>query len=131
MAEGTFAGVINCMDGRTQEPVSRYLKRKLGVDYVDAITEPGPIKLLAENNDPRVESIRTRCDISLNKHHAVALAVVSHYDCAGNPVEQETQMTQLADAIKLLRSWYPTTAIYGLWVDNNWQVTEVSEDLPA
>lgn len=126
MAEGTFAGAINCMDGRTQEPVIRYLKEKLGVDYVDAITEPGPIKLLAENTDPRVESIKTRCDISLHTHHSVALAVVAHYDCAGNPVDKATQMVQLAKSIQLLRSWYPDTTFYGLWVDDKWTVTEVS-----
>ncbi|HDP36071.1 MAG TPA: hypothetical protein ENN29_13295 [Candidatus Hydrogenedentes bacterium] len=131
MAEGTFAGAVNCMDGRTQEPVINYLKETLGVDYVDAITEPGPIKLLAENTDPRVETIKTRCDISLRKHHAVAFAVVSHYDCAGNPVEKEEQMQQLEASIKLLRSWYPEVAIYGLWVDDAWSVTEVVADVPA
>jgi hypothetical protein len=131
MATGTFAGVINCMDGRTQEPVNAYLKEKFGVDYVDAITEPGPIKLLAENTDPRVESIKTRCDISLNNHHGVGLAVVSHYDCAGNPVDKDTQLVQLAASLKLLRSWYPTTPLYGLWVDEQWQVTEISADVPA
>ena len=131
MANGTFAGAINCMDGRTQEPVITYLKERLGVDYIDAITEPGPIKLLAENIDPRVETIRTRCDISLNNHGGVALAVVSHYDCAGNPVDKAEQLVQLSKSIQLLRSWYPTTPLYGLWVDEQWTVTEISADIPS
>ncbi len=130
MAEGTFACAVNCMDGRTQEPVNAYLKQKLGVDYVDEITEPGPIKLLSENTDPRVESIKIRCDISLGKHNAVALAVVGHHDCAGDPVGKDVQLQQIAQAIKVLRSWYPDIPIYGLWVDDSWSVNEVAADEP-
>ena len=131
MAEGTFACAVNCMDGRVQEPVNKYLKGKLGVDYVDEITEPGPIKLLAENTDPRVENIKTRCDISLGKHHAAALAIVGHFDCAGNPECKEIQLEQIGNSIKTLRSWYPDIPIYGLWVDDAWLVTEVAADIPA
>ncbi len=45
----TFATAINCMDGRTQEPIINYMKNKFKVDYVDMISEPGPVKALAEN----------------------------------------------------------------------------------
>lgn len=48
MSEGTFAAVINCMDGRTQVPVIEFMKSRCGVDYVDMVTEPGPVKILAE-----------------------------------------------------------------------------------
>lgn len=130
VSDKKFACAINCMDGRTQEPIINYLKKFLEVDYVDAVTEPGPIKLLAEGTDPRVETIKTRCDISLGKHHAVALAVVGHYDCAGNPVEKEIQVKQIQDSIKRLRSWYESVPIYGLWVDDSWTVYEVVADLP-
>jgi hypothetical protein len=48
-ATGTFATAINCMDGRTQEPIINYMKQGFKVDYVDMINEPGPVKALAEN----------------------------------------------------------------------------------
>jgi hypothetical protein len=47
MSHGSFATAINCMDGRTQIPVTDYVRKKYKVEYVDMITEPGPIKVLA------------------------------------------------------------------------------------
>ena len=51
MTKETFATAINCMDGRTQEPIISWAKKAFEVDYVDAITEPGPDKILAEGPD--------------------------------------------------------------------------------
>ena len=41
-----FATAVNCMEGRTQLPVIAYLKKKFEVDYVDMVTEAGPVKIL-------------------------------------------------------------------------------------
>jgi hypothetical protein len=72
MSYGSFATAINCMDGRTQIPVIDYIRKKYKVDYVDMITEPGPIRILAENTDkPTIESIKRRVAISTEKHISV------------------------------------------------------------
>jgi len=69
MAEMTFVTAINCMDGRTQLPVIEFLKKKFGVNYVDMITEAGPIQYLAGNLNPeKAESIRLRVEASVLKH---------------------------------------------------------------
>jgi len=47
-ATGKFATAINCMDGRTQEPIINFMRHWYRVDYVDMINEPGPVKALAE-----------------------------------------------------------------------------------
>ncbi|MGI6139500.1 MAG: carbonic anhydrase [Candidatus Hydrogenedentales bacterium] len=90
MAKKTFACVINCMDGRTQEPVIQYLKEKLGVTYIDSVTEPGPALHLAEQNSPWVENIKACCDVSVMKHKSRTIALVGHHDCAGNPVPKKS-----------------------------------------
>ena len=83
MSHGSFATAINCMDGRTQIPVIDYIRKKYNVDYVDMITEPGPIRVLAENTDkPTVESIKRRVEISTGKHGSVHIVIVGHHDCA-------------------------------------------------
>ena len=106
MAEGTFATVVNCMDGRTQLPVIEYLKKKYGVDYVDSITEPGPIKILAERTYLTIiDQIKKRVGISVEKHGSRHIAVVGHHDCAGNPTDQETQLKQIDASIKLISEW--------------------------
>lgn len=117
------------MDGRVQEPVIAWMKHEHGVQYVDSITEPGPILILAEGRElETVESMRRRTDISVNKHGSHNVAVVSHYDCAGNPVDKDVQMVQLRAAIDKVRSWGFAVDVQGLWVDENWKTHPVAFD---
>lgn len=122
----TFATVINCMDGRTQLPVIDYMKTRFNVDYVDVITEPGPVKVIAEQwNAYQVHSIQQRLMISQEKHGSKHLALVAHHDCAGNPVEKSKQIEQLRRSIESIRLWGFKGDVVGLWVDENWAVQEV------
>ena len=126
MAEGTFVTVINCMDGRVQLPVIEYMKNKFGVDYVDMITEPGPIKFLAENSDKMtVGSIRRRVEISAVKHGSKVVAIVGHDDCAGNPVDRQVQVEQIRKAIELAKTWGIDAEYIGLYVNDKWEVEEL------
>ncbi|MFD3158159.1 carbonic anhydrase [Haloimpatiens sp. FM7330] len=121
-----FVTAINCMDGRVQEPVIEYLKKNYRIDYVDMITEPGPNKILAENKDKCIiDSIKKRIDISLDKHKSNLIAVVGHYDCAGNPKSKQGQIEDIKIALKNVRSWYNDVMLIGLWVDEKWKVSEV------
>ena len=127
MSHGSFATVINCMDGRVQEPVIGWMKGTYGVQYVDDITEPGPIAMLSSESDPAaLESMRRRVDISVNQHGSHTVAIVAHYDCAGNPVCKEDQLVQLATAIDRVKSWGFDIDVLGLWVDESWQVHPVA-----
>lgn len=129
MAHGSFATVINCMDGRVQQPVIEWMKHEYDVQYVDDITEPGPICMLAGSSDAAsVASMRRRVDISVNKHGSHVVAVVAHHDCAGNPVCKDDQMVQLAAAIERVKSWGFNVDVLGLWVDQDWQVHPVAFD---
>jgi carbonic anhydrase len=126
MNHGSFATAINCMDGRTQIPVINYVREKYGVDYVDMITEPGPIRVLAENRDKAaLESIKRRVEISTGKHGSEHIVIIGHHDCAGNPVQKETQLKQILGSIKTVQSWVSKVEIIGLWVDEKWAVYEI------
>jgi len=114
------------MDGRTQDPVSVYLKKKYAVDYVDTITEPGPNGILARGEDASaIASIKHRIGISTGKHGSKHIAVVGHHDCAGNPVPKEKQFEQVKAAVKTIESWGFAAEVIGLWVDENWEVMEI------
>ena len=122
----SFATAINCMDGRVQLPVIEYLQKRFNVQYVDSITEPGPNLILAKQaKSELVESILDRVRLSVEDHRSKGIAVVGHYDCAGNPTSKEEQITHISDAIKLVRQYYPDIEIIGLWVDENWGITEI------
>ena len=122
----SFCTAINCMDGRIQVPVNEYLRKELFVDYVDTITEAGPVRILAEEQQSALaDSILARVDISIKKHKSKAIAVVAHFDCAGNPVEEDVQLEQLESAIEFFNDEYPDVKISGLWVDSDWKVRKI------
>ncbi len=122
----TFATAINCMDGRVQMPVSEYIRDKYAIDYVDMITEPGPNKILSNNtNKPLIKSIERRVTISVEVHNSKLIAIVGHYDCAGNPADKETQLSHIFASINTIKSWKFKVQVIGLWVDENWRVTTI------
>lgn len=124
---GSFCTAVNCMDGRIQLPVIRYLQKRFGAEYVDMITETGPNGILSRGRPGEVlDSIHQRIDISVNVHGSKSLAVVGHYDCAGNPGNKAHQIADVQTSIGILKSSYADLEIIGLWVDENWTVSEVS-----
>ncbi|MCY6356274.1 carbonic anhydrase [Clostridium sp. ZS2-4] len=121
-----FAAAINCMDGRVQVPVIKYIKKKYEVEYIDMITEPGPNKILAENKDCKtIESIKERVKISMDKHDSELIAIVGHYDCAGNPVDEKQQIEDIKLAVKNLETWKLDAKIIGLYVNEDWKVKKI------
>ncbi len=120
-----FCTVINCMDGRVQVPAIEYLRKRFNVDYVDNITEPGPNLILSnKENEAMIQSILNRVKISIEKHNSVALAVVGHHDCAANQSSKEGQLLHLKNALDFLGSRLDIPII-ALWIDENWQVSEI------
>ncbi|MFZ6018189.1 MAG: carbonic anhydrase [Chloroflexota bacterium] len=127
MGSMSFCTVINCMDGRVQLPVIQYLQKRFNVAFVDSITEAGPNLILAKReNSAALQSILNRLNISITKHASAGVAVAGHYDCAGNPQPASLQMEHIREAVNFLRGVYADIEIIGLWVDENWQVIEIT-----
>jgi hypothetical protein len=125
-----FATVINCIDGRTQLPLIAYLKEKCKVDYVDIVTEAGLVRILADSADRAlVDSIKHRVEVSVEKHCSRYIAVAGHFDCAGNPVSEEIQRRQIQKSIKTVLSWNFKANVLGLWVNENWNVHDVNDEM--
>ncbi|MFC1698886.1 carbonic anhydrase [Candidatus Omnitrophota bacterium] len=136
-----FATAINCIDGRAQKPVTEYMQKRFGVDYVDMITEPGPNKILSEGKNVNIiEFIREKVKVSVKKHNSQIIAVVAHYDCAGNPAHygcagnpahygcaglhenEDLQKEHLRKAVNVIVSWgFPVKKIVALWLDENFK----------
>jgi len=121
-----FCTAINCMDGRVQLPVIEYLKKQYSADYVDVITEAGPVAILSDKKrDQQIESIAGRIWISVNIHGSKLVAIVAHYDCAGDPVDKAEQLVQLEASVELIKEKFPETPVVGLWVDEHWTANEI------
>ena len=121
----SFYTAINCMDGRIQEFVTNYIKKKYNVLFVDMITGAGPVKILSNKKIENLESIISCIDISLKQHKSKGIAIVAHYDCAGNPISDEEQKKLLKKSVAFLSDKYINISVCGLWVDKEQKVEKL------
>lgn len=125
MATGKFGTAINCIDGRTQGPVSDWIKKNHSVDYVDTITEPGSDKVLLGTDHNKIEQIKSKFLISINAHKSSLIVIAGHYDCAGNPVSNEEHLVQIKKSVSIIKSWNLPVKVFGVWVNNKWKIEQV------
>lgn len=125
MAHGTFGTAITCMDGRVQAPTSDWLKQRYHLDFVDMITEAGPDRLVAGAPSPITATMRDKVRISVERHGSKIIAVVGHYDCAGNPVSKEEHLAHIRQAVSEVRAWGFAADVIGLWIGEDWQAEKV------
>ncbi|VAV82810.1 hypothetical protein MNBD_DELTA01-1766 [hydrothermal vent metagenome] len=121
----TFATALNCIDGRIQLPVIKQVQELSGAEYVDMITETGIDRLLTD--EAFRKTIQQKMDISIEKHGSKFIAVVAHYDCAGNPVDEATHRVQTKASRDLLKSLYPQLTVIGIWVDEEFKTNIIGD----
>ena len=135
-SHGSFATMINCMDGRSVEPTSAWMKSTYGVSYVDTITEPGMDKFCGSLTDEGRAWLKRKIEISLKNHGSRVVSVVGHDECAGNPVSKEEHIEQTKQDVKLVEEIVrelevgEPMSVVGLWVsptgaNGEWVVEEI------
>ena len=125
--EKKFGTALNCIDGRTQIPVIKWMKENFDVDYVDLITEPGMDKVLSQDQWSETDRLRDKVIISINAHNSNVVAVVGHFDCAANPVSDCKHFHDIAASIYVVESWGLPVEVVGLWVDEFFCVYVISQ----
>ena len=120
-----FGCALDCMDGRTTEAVTNFLRRKYGIRWVDSITAPGINKILAESLDEcTIKKIKNDLGISIQRHNSEVVAITGHPECGGNPADKERQIKQLRIAKKNVEAFGFDIDIVLLWVENDWETVE-------
>ncbi len=119
MAE--FATSINCIDGRVQGPISKWIKENHSVKFVDVISEPGCDLTLSGTSDVE-SSLKAKAEISINAHKSKLIFVSGHHQCAANPVSKEEHIIHIKKAVKQVNSWNLPADVIGLWVNDSWNV---------
>jgi hypothetical protein len=118
-----FATAINCIDGRVQKPVIRFVIDRFTVDYVDIITEPGVDKILSENKSiDIIESIKRRVLLSIERNSSRNIIISGHHDCKTNPVDKEVHFRQIKKSVNTIKGWNLKIDVYGAWIDDGWKV---------
>lgn len=123
----SFATAINCMDGRVQLPVIHWMKGKYDVEYIDMITEAGPTRVILRGTDEEKESIQSKIQVSTEKHGSEVVAVIGHFDCAGNPSSKDDKVKQIKESVVVVQEWSPSSKVIGLYVNEEWQVEVVTQ----
>lgn len=121
-----FGTAINCIDGRTQEPVIIFMKQKYNIDGVDMVTFPGVDGIMSsKENSDKIELIRGEVSISIEKHHSRIIAVIGHFDCAGNPGDKDHHYAHIRKAVQEVFSWNFDVQVAGYYVNDKLQIEEV------
>jgi len=142
-----FLTTIGCMDGRVQEVVAEFGRKKFGAEFPDTITEAGLVGKLArlqlpsqsdggqaqENPDQALlDSIKNKLDISLDKHHSRGIVVHGHQECAGNPVEDGRHKDDIQKSVQQIKSLINyAVLVVGVFVKRSsqdpskWEIEEV------
>jgi hypothetical protein len=121
-----FGTAINCIDGRTQEVVIDHMKQNYNIDGVDMVTLPGADGLFSnEEHSGEIALIRRAVSISIERHGSRIIAVVGHYDCAGNPGNREHHYMHIRSAMQEVSSWNFQAQVIGLYVNDKREIEEV------
>lgn len=121
-----FGTAINCIDGRTQQVVIDHMKQNYNIDGVDMVTFPGADGLFSNgDHSEEIALIRRAVSISIEKHGSRIIAVVGHYDCAGNPVTREHHYMHILMAMREVSSWNLHAQIIGLYVNDKREIEEI------
>lgn len=131
MAEGgRFATSLSCIDGRVQGPLSEWIRRRSGAEYVDTVTEPGMDKALS-GGGAAAEALRKKANISVKAHGSRMIVVSGHADCAGNPVPDDEHVRQIAECVRVAESWGTGAEVLGAFVDSERRVVPVGGGDPS
>lgn len=135
-----FATAFNCMDGRCQEEVRRFVCSRTDARYVDMVALAGMDGILAGKSpavplDSAAAIALTRFEAEVSKGHGSTCAfVIGHTGCAGNPVSDEEHLSDIGKAVETVRSWGLFESVVGLMATPNdlgWGLRSISDDTPA
>jgi hypothetical protein len=117
---------INCIDGRTQQLVIGHLKQNYNIDGVDMVTYPGADGFFSNrDHSEEIALIRRAISISIEKHGSRIIAVVGHYDCAGNLGVRDQHYMHIRGAMREVSSWNLHAQVIGLYVNDKREIEEV------
>lgn len=127
-----FATAVTCIDGRVHGPLVEWVKARIGVEFVDLLTQPGPDLALCCKTDVDIAHLRGHFGISTEAHHPRALVIAGHADCAANPVSDDEHRDQVRRAVRRVSGWAPAgLPVRGAWVDADGRVEEVVDGTEA
>lgn len=117
-----FCTLVCCMDGRFIHILNEYIRGNYRYTFVDTITDAGAVNKIV-NDEDYLKSIEDKVVlISVNKHKSDHIFVAGHSDCAGCPIDDETQKGYIRQAAEKMHNDLPHEAVTGLFVHENGEI---------
>lgn len=123
-----FAVAVTCIDGRTHEPLVRWVRERFHAQHVDLVTQPGADAALARCVSGICDGIRDRMCVSVTAHASRVVVIAGHDDCAANPVSAEEHRRDIVEAVREVQSWGLDASIFGVWIDADGVVSVVDPE---
>ena len=117
-----FCTLVCCMDGRFIHILNEYIRGNYRYPLADTITDAGAVNKIV-NDEDYLKSIEDKVVlISVNKHKSDHIFVAGHSDCAGCPIDDETQKGYIRQAAEKMHNDLPHEAVTGLFVHENGEI---------
>ena len=113
----TFCTAVTCMDGRIQDLVTAYLREYFHTQWVDIVSEAGPVSSIAIGNQRISKAVVKRVQLSLDAHGSCGIALVAHEDCAAIPGDLAQKKPIALEAQRRLRLLFPTIDVIAIWAN--------------
>lgn len=125
-----FFTVVGCMDGRAQDVVAGFGRKKFNAIYPDTITEAGIVGIIANNPSPEfIENLKSKLWVSIEKHHSKGILVDGHQECAGNPVSDEQHKQDIRASVEfvknLISNKVPVIGVFVIREGDSWKAKEI------
>ncbi|EEX75537.1 hypothetical protein GCWU000323_00136 [Leptotrichia hofstadii F0254] len=115
------------MDGRFIHILNEYIRGNYRYTFVDTITDAGAVNKIV-NDEDYLKSIEDKVVlISVNKHKSDHIFVAGHSDCAGCPIDDETQKGYIRQAAEKMHNDLPHEAVTGLFVHENGEIEVLAD----
>jgi Putative carbonic anhydrase len=132
-ADGKKLGIaVVCVDWRLHQKevrLSEAVCDALGVDVVDVAALPGPDGVLKPTREGERDALVKGLKLLVGAHHPVSIALVGHYSCAGNPVDDpvhDVDAKETADFLKTETGFKDVRAFSAVRMsDMDWKLKEL------
>ncbi|ERK48872.1 hypothetical protein HMPREF1552_01929 [Leptotrichia sp. oral taxon 879 str. F0557] len=110
------------MDGRFIHILNEYIRSNYRYTFVDTITDAGAVNKIVSDEEYLKKIEDKVVLISVNKHKSDHIFVAGHSDCAGCPIDDETQKGYIRQAAEKMHNDLPHEAVTGLFVHENGEI---------
>lgn len=123
----TFCTAVTCMDGRIQESVTAYLRNYFKTQWVDMVSEAGPVSSIASGEPTITKAVISRVQLSIKAHSSCGIALIAHEDCAAIPGDMEAKTPITLEAARRLRIQFPGMEVIALWANLDGTIVQLAD----